>query len=129
MKSISFFTAHVIPGAGRGKKLGSPTLNLNLDEVPAELEHGIYAAFAEIRNLKSEIRNLAVLHYGPRPVFHDNIACEVHVLDTNLSQAPTSVSVEIVQKIRDVQDFDSEEDLRTKIAEDIAQARDILMSS
>ena len=70
----------------------------------------------------------AVLHYGPRPVFDDDVACEVHVLDQNLKQTPESVNVEVIQKLRNVQDFDSEDDLKAKIAEDIAQARDILMS-
>ena len=94
------FIASVIKGSGRGKGIGAPTVNLNLTQVPKKLEHGIYAC-----RIKNEKNNGGVLHYGPRPVFKDIASCEVHLLDTNLMETPKSLTVEIIQKLRDVRDF------------------------
>ena len=109
------FTARVIPGAGRGGRLGVPTLNLNLDDVPKDLPHGIYAC--RVGAL------LGALHYGPRPVFDDSVSCEVHLIDTVVAIPPTEVKVEIVQRLRDIKNFDSEEDLIWQMNEDIRSAR------
>lgn len=124
---MNMFTANVILGAGRGKGLGTPTLNLRLEDIPASLGEGIYACTISVeeRATSNEQRaNLpAVAHYGPRPVFNDSRSFEVHVLDVALGPPPQTVTVEIVARLRDVADFLSEEALKAQIAEDIESAR------
>lgn len=112
------FTASTITGAGRGKGLGTPTINLNLDQIPDELNEGIYVCIANDQH--------AVMHYGPRPVFHDTLSCEVHLLDTIPSTDLEEVSVNVLERIRDVRNFDSPETLKKQIEEDIRKAKDIL---
>lgn len=68
----------------------------------------------------------AVVHYGPRPVFKDTLSCEVHILDESPEKTPTTLTVEIIQKIRDVQNFDSVDALKRQIQKDIDEARAIL---
>ena len=116
------FQAHSIPGAGRGKDLGTPTVNLELSDVPDGLQEGVYACFVHIESQRSQ----AVLHFGPRPVFHDAPSCEVHLLDTDLPSPPSQLQVEVISRLRDVQDFPSVVALQEQIADDIAQARSIL---
>jgi riboflavin kinase/FMN adenylyltransferase len=116
------FEAHTITGAGRGRKIGIPTLNLDLSDIPATFQEGIYACYVHIN---SQVYTGA-LHYGPRPVFKDSIACEVHLLDTELTSFPTNVQIQIVQKIREVQDFPSQEALIAQIEQDIGQIQTIL---
>lgn len=136
------FSANIVTGSGRGKRLGSPTINLNLAEVPEELEEGVYACYAFVnheRKTNNERRYPAVLHYGPRPTFDGSRSCEVHLIEKfpisnsqfpSKSQAPSpkpqTVTVEVVERLRDVEKFESESALKAQIAEDIAQAKTIL---
>jgi len=71
----------------------------------------------------------AVLHYGPRPVFKDTPACEVHLLDRLVEKAPVLVTVHIVKYLREVRDFASVEALQAQIAADITEARAIVAAS
>ena len=112
------FTARSIPGSNRGKSIGCPTVNLSLDDVPDDLEEGIYACIAN--------SNYAVMQFGPRPTFEDTDSCEVHFLDFEPDSTPESLEVEVIEKIRDIEKFESAEELIAKIQEDIARARDIL---
>ncbi len=118
MEQSLTFTARVISGAGRGKRLGTPTMNMNLADVPHDLAEGIYVCRTDGES--------AVMHYGPRPVFRDTTSCEVHLLDRVLERAPDTIIVEVIHKLRDVRDFPSPEALMAQIADDIAQARGIL---
>ena len=111
-----------MPGSGRGKRLGIPTINLSVGSVPEEFLEGIYACRARLEDEWEP----AVMHFGPRPVFKDTPSCEVHLLDRAVSQVPDEMTVEIVAFLRDVRDFPSVEALQEQIAEDIRQARAIL---
>lgn len=116
------FSARVVSGAGRGKDLGAPTINLDLSQVPSSLEEGIYACMAVIDGKSLQ----AAMHYGPRPVFKDSLSCEVHLLDVTLEHAPETLEVEVVAYLREVRDFPTPEDLMTQIADDILKTRAIL---
>lgn len=120
------FTASAITGAGRGKQYGIPTININLAAVPEHLEEGIYACFME---LSDGIKHPGAMHYGPRPVFNDSRACEVHLIDTVVPSLPNAVTVTVVQRLRDIRDFPTVEDLKAQIVEDIAQCRAILSNA
>lgn len=124
MMSSLVFTARVIPGAGRGKKLGSPTLNLHLEDVPAEFQEGVYACTASLNQKLYP----AVLHFGPRPTFDGSRSCEVHVLEVLGArfQVLEQLTIEVMKKLRDVKKFDSVEELKTQIAKDREQAKQIL---
>lgn len=118
------FSATVITGSGRGKLLGYPTINLEPSEVPAELEHGMYATRVMIDN-KSE---LGVLHYGVRPTFGDVLSCEVHIVDKTHLAAPPTLAVEIIKKLRDVQEFETAKQLIEQIQKDIGKSKRIFSS-
>ena len=116
------FTAHVITGSGRGKTLKVPTINVDLADVPRELQEGIYACWVTI-----EEKHLpGALHYGPRPVFGDTQSCEVHVIDGSMDRVEDTVVIEIVGRVRDVRDFPSQEALLEEIQRDITTVRGIL---
>lgn len=118
------FSAKVIKGSGRGKGIGTPTYNLDLQSIPQDFEEGIYALWATI----NDIAHPAVMHYGPRPVFQDTISCEVHLLD-EAPETATSVFVETVKRLRDVRDFPTPDDLRMQMALDIHQAGELLRNA
>lgn len=120
------FAARVITGAGRGKKIGTPTMNVHLDDVPKELKEGIYACRVQL-GVGEKGWTDAVLHYGPRPVFKDSLSCEVHILDQLIHNPPEKITVEIIKRLRSVQDFPSPEALKEQIEKDIEEARNTFM--
>lgn len=114
--------AAIVSGASRGQRVGIPTLNIELAAIPKELEHGIYACWISFGDKRFQ----GALHYGPRPVFRDSETCEVHVLDATIDETPKIVDVEIVARIRDVQDFESVAAFKEAIENDIEAVRGIL---
>ena len=119
-KNISF-TAQVQTGEGKGKALGAPTMNLNLADVPADLSEGVYAVYV----LEGETKHPATMHYGARPTLGFEPSCEIHFLDSPHNEKER-LTVEVIQKLRDVQDFGSEEALKKQIAEDIERTKNLL---
>lgn len=122
MDTLITFSADVISGAGRGKILGTPTINLSTNGLP-DMRHGIYACWTEIEGQKEK----AVMHYGPRPVYNDPVpTCEIHLLDKVVKTPPGSVSVTTVGYIREVRDFPTVDAMRYEIERDIDAARGML---
>ncbi|MEK7218865.1 MAG: riboflavin kinase [Patescibacteria group bacterium] len=118
------FSAPVIPGVQRGRKLGVPTFNVRPEDVPPDLRRGIYACFAQLDD--DVDHHPAVMHYGPRPVFNDTESCEVHVIGQVVDRQPSRLSVAIVEFIRGVEDYPLPEVLQEQMQSDIAVARAIL---
>lgn len=124
MEALSF-EAQVITGAGRGKDMGVPTLNVDLNDVPETLEEGIYACWATV--LETGESYMGAMHYGPRPVFEDDESCEVHLIDQVLEYAPDMIEITVVHRLRDIQNFPSTEALMLQIQEDIKACKDVLI--
>lgn len=118
--SISF-TAHVVRGAGRGRTIGSPTLNLSLPDVPCSLRNGIYACTVSWNRHAFP----AAMHFGPRPVFNDSATCEVHVIGRAVRRSPLRIRVEVLKRLRSIRNFKTVTLLRKQIARDVKNARDL----
>lgn len=122
LEPIIITSAPTIRGSSRGKKLGIPTINVDPSSAPKELQHGIYACWITIGTKQYG----GAMHYGPRPVFQDVDSLEVHVLDATIDEVPRTVTIKVVARIRDVQDFPCATALMERIAEDMKEARAIL---
>lgn len=116
---ISTFTAGVVRGAGRGKTLGTPTINLDPEALASIGRQGIYAVWAIIDG----DRLPAVMHAGDRPVFDDTPSVEVHLLDSAPEHVPEELTVEVMEYLRPIENFASIEELQAQIARDILLAR------
>ena len=122
MKSpLATFTGTPTTGAGRGKIMGTPTINL-VSNTPLEIPHGIYACIATANSTVYS----AVMHYGPSPVYNEPVSIEVHLLDENIQEPPENMTIAVIEHIRDVQDFSSERLLIAQIEQDKRDARGIL---
>ena len=124
MQSPLVFSAAAITGSGRGREYGIPTINVNLAEVPEELADGIYACMVSLPS--NDTKYLGAMHYGARPVFNDSRACEVHIIDEQLASLPPTIEISVVERLRDIANFDSVEELKQQIEHDIEQCRAIL---
>jgi riboflavin kinase/FMN adenylyltransferase len=123
------FTSSVISGSGRGKALGVPTFNLDLGMVPKELEEGVYAVRALLEHPSVGAKNYpATMHYGPRPTFGDTVSCEIHILEVlgDRFEVLDNMTVEVVAKLRDIQKFETAEELKKQMAQDGEMAAQIL---
>lgn len=116
---ITSFSASVVSGAGRGRTIGTPTINLDPSALATIGREGIYAAWA----ILDAVRMPAVIHAGARPVFNDSPSVEVHLLCPVPATIPGTVTVELVEFIRGIRNFASVAELQAEIARDIASAR------
>lgn len=114
------FASNVKKGAGIGGSLGIPTVNLEIEKIPETLEQGIYICEVEILGKKYR----GAMHYGPKSFGTDNpykIFCEIHVFDFDKNVYDEEVVVNVLKKIRDVRQFDGQEELIKQIHSDIKE--------
>lgn len=118
--SFTALTLMVKKGSGRGKLLGFPTLNFHIDQT-VKLEPGIYRCFLSFARGRGL---LGALCYGSREMFGEKEkSLEVHLLE-GASELPANIlgkscTIEVREKIRDVERFTSEEELKVAIAKDL----------
>jgi riboflavin kinase/FMN adenylyltransferase len=109
----------VTHGSARGAKIGFPTANLDAIDtlVPA---NGVYAGHAFVDGRS----HLAAINVGPNPTFADHMQkVEVHILDFENSIYGRPIEIDFVERLRDIHQFDSTEDLQRQLAQDIADSR------
>lgn len=123
--NISFdqiYHTKLISGAGRGQRIGFPTLNFI---VPKNFEHsyGIYCGWVIVGQDKYQ----AAFHYGPIPTFKEKKpSLEAYLLDVHLENLPDSMSFQFIAKLRDIKRFTVTDKLAENIKLDIATAKEIL---
>ena len=114
----------VVRGDGRGRHLGFPTANLKVEH-PDKLipPAGIYA----VRGATRAGTHMGALHLGPRPTFMGSPpTMELHLLDFESDLYGEEVRVDFVQRLRDVQPFDSVAALVAQMRQDVEAARGVL---
>jgi len=111
-------------GAGRGRTIGVPTINLTPAD-PRKLlpPDGVYAVRVGIDGT----RYGGMMNQGPRPTFGvDARGLEVHLFDFARDVYGATVTVEWVRRLRDTQTFPSRQALVDQIERDAIAARAIL---
>lgn len=107
-------------GSGIGREMGFPTINVEVRDI--EFSFGVYAALVHTAGGIFQ----GALHFGPRKVLDlMEPALEVHLLDFSGDLYGQKVEIEVLNKVRDTQDFTNLEDLKLQIAKDIQQIREI----
>ncbi len=115
----------VVAGAGRGRELGYPTLNL---DVSSELvpRQGVYAG----RVWSGRRWRPCVTSVGTRETFAwgrtDSSVVEVHVMDARLDLCGEDLEVQFARWLRPQRRFATAEALVEQIARDVEQARRVL---
>src|SRR5207244_9437215 len=107
-------------GAGRGRTIGIPTINLASPD-PRKLlpPDGVYAVWVDVgeRETGSGKRYGGMMNQGPRPTFGVTArALELHLFDCAGELCGEPVKVEWVRRLRDVQPFPSREALIEQLA-------------
>jgi riboflavin kinase / FMN adenylyltransferase len=112
----------VIKGEGRGKKLGFPTANLQIDDdliIPAR---GVYITRTHTRGMAYQ----SMTNVGLNPTFTslDKLQVETHLFDFNQDIYGEKIWVEFLQKIREEKKFPSVNELINQLSLDAKSARE-----
>lgn len=115
-------------GAGRGKKLGIPTANLEVWPERAYPRVGVYACYAQV-----EDRLLpAVTNVGLRPTFEEpegRPTIEAHLLDFEGDLYGDRMELRFIDRLRDERKFDGPGPLLEQIQKDIEGAKRVLQAN
>lgn len=109
----------VVRGAGQGRILGFPTINLAVADqlIPAE---GVYAGAAEIDGRPLP----AAISVGRRPTFDgQGLVVEAFILDAGADWYERPAALEFRRRLRDQIRFDGPSALAEQIARDVAAVR------
>jgi len=115
------FSGQVVSGAGRGKLLGFPTLNIELASRRKLLPpHGVYAVYTQGPDASFG----GMMNLGPRPTFGDeSVTLEVHLFEASDDWYGDSVRVEFVARLRDTMKFSGPGELVGQLERDAKNAR------
>ncbi len=113
----------VVEGDHRGRQLGFPTANLEPADESGGPEEGVYAGYVIRAN---GTRHVSAISVGRRPTYYEDsgrLVVEAHLLDFEGDLYGERLIVHIGRFIRGQLRFSSVEELRRKIADDVARVR------
>jgi riboflavin kinase/FMN adenylyltransferase len=109
----------VVKGKKRGRKIGFPTCNINLNDyiVP---RLGVYSVIAETNSFRKK----GIANVGYRPTFNgQNLLLEVNIFGINKNLYNKVIKVDFLKFIRAEKKFKNLEHLKKQIKLDIKQAK------
>jgi riboflavin kinase/FMN adenylyltransferase len=111
----------VVAGERKGRELGFPTANVQIDDAHKMLpREGVYAAWGWVRNERLP----GLLHLGPRPTFEGFApTVELHLLDWSGDLYGERIRIEVARHLRGIQKFDSVDALVAAMRGDEAAGR------
>jgi riboflavin kinase / FMN adenylyltransferase len=112
-----FFSGRVIKGLGRGKQLGFPTANMNLQRERLIPGIGVYSTLCTFRGCTYK----SITNIGKNPTFDDvtGINVETNIFDFSGDLYGEEIKVIFVEKIRDEKKFNSVNELIEQIKADV----------
>lgn len=118
-------SGEVVAGDGRGRTIGIPTANLDIESERLLPKTGVYACLAGVDGQTWR----AVANIGVRPTFESQEALprlEAHLLDYHRNLYGKELTISFVARLRDEQRFPDFQALVAQIHTDIHQAKKIL---
>ncbi len=121
------FSGKVVKGDKRGRELGFPTANIEVDNPDKLLPAiGIYAVEFFINS--DNKKYTGVMSIGKRPTFYDEgkLTTEVFIFDFDQDIYGAEVTVNVVDRIRGEEKFSSAEELVKQMNKDVEAGMEIL---
>lgn len=114
----------VVQGAGRGRKLGFPTANLEFNPDLVLPGEGVYLTWCI---LPSGQGLPSVTSIGKNPTFTGEVqTIEAFILDFDADLYNQVLEVQFLQRLRDITRFDSVDKLKEQIRQDVEISRELL---
>lgn len=109
-------TGSVISGSSRGRKLGFPTANIDLDDRYVLPKTGVYKTYTYIGNKKL----ISLTNIGYNPTFDEKeLKIETHILNFNDNIYGCRIDIEFIEFMRDDMKFNKVEDLVNQMNRDL----------
>ena len=116
------YAGKVVNGDKRGRKLGFPTANIEIDDQRAMLPNGAYIVRVKVRE---KFFN-GIANVGNNPTFKvAQRRLEVFIDEFNDNIYGEEIFVSFVSKIRDEKIFSSADELKVQLAEDLRTMRNV----
>ncbi|HHU70005.1 MAG TPA: riboflavin biosynthesis protein RibF, partial [Thermoanaerobacterales bacterium] len=107
----------VIRGKGRGKQMGIPTANLDIDPLMVLPKSGVYSVKVRHRNKWYD----GIASIGENPTFEEqDLSVEVHIINFSENIYNDKLEVFFKRRIRDIIKFNNQLELKNQILKDIA---------
>jgi len=110
----------VIEGNKIGRTIGFPTANIKYPDKIIQIPYGVYQCDVEVNKKYYK----GILNYGKKPTIKETKktpVAEVHIIGFNSNIYGEQITVNIKNKIRDERKFESLEELKKQISEDLKQ--------
>ena len=118
-----YLVGEIVSADKRGRSLGFPTANLDIEPQQALPGKGVYASIAQVDGKQLP----SVTNVGTRPTFGNGKNwVETHLLNYEGNLYSKEIRVEFVQKLRGERVFASSEKLKAQIERDVQEAEAIL---
>lgn len=116
----------VVKGEGRGKRIGIPTANLQIDSDIIHPAGGVYVT--ETSTKKMTYRS--VTNIGHNPTFKDDkkLTVETHLIDFEDDLYGETLEVKFLERLRAEKKFSTVNDLIEQIKKDIQRGKDYVLS-
>ena len=112
------FTAKVVHGEGRGKKLGFPTANLAFDNSLIIPHEGVYATWVEIEGRHMH----SATSIGNNPTFNgEDITVETYILGFDSDIYDLNVRIHFGPLLREMTSFSSSKELVEQMKDDVSK--------
>ncbi|PIS41398.1 MAG: hypothetical protein COT25_03325 [Candidatus Kerfeldbacteria bacterium CG08_land_8_20_14_0_20_42_7] len=106
----------VVKGAGRGKLIGFPTANMNIDKTRLTPKIGVYATITQYKGIRFQ----SITNIGRNPTFGEgSVSIETYIFDFNHDIYGENIELEFCDFIRDEIKFANVNDLISQISKDV----------
>lgn len=111
----------VVKGEGRGRKIGFPTANIQLDPMRILPQRGVYISQTDYKGMQYQ----SVTNIGYNPTFNDGqqTHVETHIIDFDSLIYGEDLKVSFIKKLRDEKKFETVNDLIKQIGLDVEMAK------
>lgn len=118
------YAGRVVRGAGRGRLLGFPTANLQMDPSLVLPGEGVYLTWCILRG---KLGVPAVTSIGKNPTFAGKIqTIEAFILDFSGDLYDQELEIQFLARLRDIVPYESSQQLQAQIDLDVRLAREML---
>ncbi|HEV8550959.1 MAG TPA: riboflavin biosynthesis protein RibF [Polyangiaceae bacterium] len=116
-------SGEVVHGAGRGRTIGVPTVNLS-GVVEALPPYGVYAVLVDrLDATGARVLGRGVANIGERPTVGGGFSVEAHLFDFDGDLYGARLRLHLVARLREERRFPGIDALREQIARDMSEAR------
>ena len=105
---------NIIKGQGLGKDEFVPTINIEVNDFLLP-KSGVYIT----KTIVDKIEYNSITFLGHRVTTDNSFAVETHILDKNIEVNNHNIQIKFIKRVRDNQKFDSFEELKKQILDDI----------